>query len=319
MSNDVDLTLLAKELHRGIRRSFPRRKVYSPAPDWIWSSDLIDYNNIKKHNDGYAYLLVCVDVFSKFVRAVPLIDKSARSMVKAFESFDKLPKFVWADKGKEFYNKSLEAFFNQNGVKLYSTYSESKSVIAERFNRTFKNWMQLHFTMSNSWRWINTWEEILNQCNNLVHSTTKVKPIDALKKKESFQTVYNNLYEKYDNTTENLPRNALKVGDFVRVSRDKSIFEKGYDYNWSEEFFKVREVLNTNPITYRLEDFNGDPIEGTFYRFELVKTKLNDLDSVFRIEKVLKEDKKNKRIFVKWKGWPKKFNSWVNKDQATDI
>ena len=183
---------------------------------------MIDYNNIKKHNDGYAYILICVDVFTKFVRAVPIMDKSARSMVSAFSTFDILPKFVWADKGKEFYNKPLQAFFNQNGVKLYSTYSESKSVIAERFNRTFKNWMQLHFTMSNSWRWINTWEEIIRQYNDRVHSTTKVKPKDA-DKKEFLEKVCNNLYRNYDNQAEILPRNTLKVGDYVRVSRDKSL------------------------------------------------------------------------------------------------
>lgn len=325
MSDEKDFHILAQELHKGIRRKFPRRKVYSPMPDWIWSCDLIDYNLLKKENLGFAYLLVCCDVFSKYVRAVPLRNKDAKSMFEAFYSLQyELPKFIWVDQGKEFYNKKLEAFLKFKDVQLYSTYSESKSVIAERFNRTFKNWMARYFTRKNTLSWIEEYKNLINIYNNRKHSTTKAKPKDVVnclrdKNYELFEQVYENLYGDYNNESTKLPRNALKVGDYVRISRLKSIFEKGYDYNWSEEIFRVRELLMTNPVTYKIEDYNGEDIQGTFYRQELVKTTLSDLTNTFRIEKVLKEDKKNKRVLVKWKGWPVKFNSWLPKEALIDI
>ena len=306
-------TQLAKELHRGIRQTFPRRKVYSPAPNWIWSCDLVDYSKIKKENDGYAYILICCDVFSKYVLAVPLLDKSAKSVVKAFETFDTLPKFVWTDKGKEFYNNLFEAYCKENKMSLYSTYSESKSVIAERFNRTLKGWIQLYMTINSTLRWVDELDTMIKQYNDRVHSTIKVKPKDALLK-ENFNKVYEILYKDYEPTSLELPKNALRIGNYVRVSRLKGVFEKGYDTTWSEEVFKVRSVKMTSPVTYEIEDWNNNPIEGSFYRYELLKIKL-DPSAFFRVEKVIKEDKKNKRAFVKFMGWHKKFNAWVSLDE----
>jgi hypothetical protein len=305
----MDFGDLSQELHKGIVRKFDRRRVYSPGPNHIWSCDIIDLNNDKKQNDGYGYLLICVDVFTKFVRAVPLYNKDAMSLLSAFQSFKILPAFVWADKGKEFYNKVLKGYFDSKEIRLYSTYSESKSVIAERFIRTFRNWLQLYLTMKNSLRWIDIWPEIIRQYNDRAHSTTKVKPKDAHLAK-NFEKVYMNLYKDYENVSTRLPKNALKVGDLVRISKDKGIFEKGFDHNWSEELFYIGSVKMTNPITYSLLDYNNEPLEGTFYRQELQKTKIDDIDTHFRVEKILKTDKKNKRVLVKWLGWPSKFNSW---------
>ena len=116
--------------------------------------------------------------------------------------------------------------------------------------------------------------------------------------------------EKFSPKAKHVAKDILKVGDLVRVSRLKGTFEKGYDTNWSEELFTVSKVKMTNPITYNIDDLAKESIEGSFYRQELLKSEVS-LDSAFRIEKVIKTDKKNKRAFVKWKGWPVKFNSWV--------
>ena len=70
------------------------------------------------------------------------------------------------------------------------------------------------------------------------------------------------------------PKNKFKVGDQVRISRVKGTFEKGYEPNFSYEVFTVKEVLDTNPITYKLVDYHDDPIEGSFYTQELLKTKV---------------------------------------------
>ena len=64
----------------------------------------------------------------------------------------------------------------------------------------------------------------------------------------------------------------FKVGDHVRISKYKNIFDEGYTPNWSEEVFTIKEVKNTVPWTYVVSDLNGEEIIGTFHEKELQKT-----------------------------------------------
>ena len=98
----------------------------------------------------------------------------------------------------------------------------------------------------------------------------------------------------------------FKVGDNVRISKYKSIFAKGYTPNWSEEVFIINKIKNTVTWTYAISDLNGEENIGRFYQKELQKT-----NQKFRIEKVLK--RKGDQLYVKWKGYDNRFNSWISK------
>ena len=110
----------------------------------------------------------------------------------------------------------------------------------------------------------------------------------------------------------------LRVGDRVRISRVKGTFEKGFHPNWSVELFTVAEVLETNPVTYRLRDHRGEVIQGSFYEPELQKTKQGD---TYLVEKVLKTRtvKGQKQHLVKWLGYSDKNNSWVDEKDLGGI
>ena len=99
----------------------------------------------------------------------------------------------------------------------------------------------------------------------------------------------------------------FKVGGYVKISKYKNIFAKGYMPNWSEEIFVVSKIKNTVPQTCVISDLNGEEIVGTFYEKELQKTNQQE----FRIEKVIK--KKGDKLYVKWKGYDSSFNSWIDK------
>ena len=121
-----------------------------------------------------------------------------------------------------------------------------------------------------------------------------MKPID----------VTSDSYVQY-NEDSNRKDSKFKVGDYVRISKYKNIFAKGYTPNWSEEVFVVSKIKNTVPWTY--VDLNGEEITGSFYEKELQKTS----QEKFRIEKVLK--RKGDKIFAQWKGYDSRFNSWIDK------
>ena len=100
--------------------------------------------------------------------------------------------------------------------------------------------------------------------------------------------VYKNLYGDLIYSKPKEPK--FSVGDTVRISKYKrKVFDKGYEANWTEEVFKITQILNTLPITYRLADLKGEEIEGSFYEEEMQKTS----QSIFRIEKIIRENFKN--------------------------
>ena len=99
----------------------------------------------------------------------------------------------------------------------------------------------------------------------------------------------------------------FKVGDNVRISKYKNVFAKSYTPKWSEEVFVVKEVQNTVPWTYLINDLTGEEIVGSFYEKELQKADQKE----FRIEKAIK--RKGNKLYVKWKGYDNSFNSWIDK------
>jgi len=149
---------LADELHKPIRRHFQRRRVISHEIDEIWSCDLVEMQEWFKVNNGFRYMLNVVDVFSKFAWSIPLKDKTAETTLNAFKLILKqsgrIPKFIWVDEGKEFYNKLMTEWLKKNNATRYSTHREHKSAVVERFNRTLKTNMWKRYTAENTRNWI---------------------------------------------------------------------------------------------------------------------------------------------------------------------
>ena len=260
-----------------------------------------------KWNKGYRYLLMVIDVFSKFGWIVPLKDKTGETVANAFKKIFKekrIPKFLWTDKGKEFYNKNTKSLLDQHNITLYSTENEEKSFVVERWNRTIKNKMWKQFTKQSSTQYLDMLPEIVDEYNNSYHSSVKMTPVQA-SEKENQGIVYYNLYAKIKPIK---TKAKFKVGDTVRFSKYKrKLFDKGFTPNWTEELFLISKVLNTNPHTYEITDLRGDLISGTFYEQELLKTN----QTKFRIEKVVRKDNKKKSALVKWSGYSNDFNSWI--------
>ena len=143
-------------------------------------------------------------------------------------------------------------------------------------------------------------DELLKNYNSSWHRSVQMSPIAASDVKNTHQ-VFANLYSDEIYKQDKKPK--FRIGDRVRISKYKrKLFDKGFTLNWTEEIFVINKILHTKPV-----DLQGEAVTGSFYEPELQKT----TQEIFRIEKVIRRDKKRKRALVKWRGYPGKFDSWV--------
>ncbi|KAG8235182.1 hypothetical protein J437_LFUL015488 [Ladona fulva] len=265
----------AYTLHKAVRRKFPRNRYHITNIDDLWQCDLIDMRNLKEHNDGYGYLLSVIDTFSKYAWVTPLKLKTGENVKSAFQKIFKKtgrkPINIQTDKGGEFTSRLVKKYFKENGINYYVTQNpDVKASIVERFNRTLKTRMWRYFTEHNTRRYMDVLPKLLNGYNHAFHSSIKMAPADVNEK-----NVYNVWKNLYSTVKDKVTKPKLRVGDMVRLSRIKSVFDKGYESNWTEELFKIRKVINRKPVVYVVEDQRGDEIEGRFYEPELQRVRVS--------------------------------------------
>lgn len=298
----------AYTLHRPARRKFPTNRVIVYFVDQQWQADLVDLKSLQKQNQGYRYILTCIDILSKYAWAIPLKKKRGEDIVTAFRTIfsTRKPNSLQTDQGKEFKNAKFQNFLKQKGVRFFTTYNDTKAFVVERFNRTLKTKMWKYFTQNHTYRYIDVLDQLLKSYNHTFHSSIKRAPVDV--NSENEQDVWFALYEKMENLKKKPC--VFQAGDTVRVSKHKLQFEKGYETNWSEELFVITECIQRHPPVYRIKDLLGEPIQGTFYAQELQKVKPK---TEYEVEKILKKRTKRGQLeyFVTYKGYPKKFNQWI--------
>lgn len=300
---------IVDELFKPARKKFKRRRVVIKGLDDLWNADLAEFGEYTRENRGYKYVLVVIDCFSKYLWTRALKSKTGEEVTRAMSdildnSAGRKPKHLQTDWGREFYNVKFKALMNKHLINHYSTYTVIKSSFAERVIRTLKERIYKAFYLYGTHKWINMLNDITADYNSTVHSTTKLRPIDINKKNEEdvLKSVYNAQLYKHPSSQE-----KFHVGDVVRLSREKNIFVKGYRVRWTTELFKIKKVQFSEPVTYLLEDMEGNPIRGAFYAEEIQLTRSPD---IYLVEKVLR--RKNKKLYVKWLGLGKEHNSWIN-------
>lgn len=298
---------LVNELHREARRNFVRRSTEMRGIDDTLQADLVEMIPYAKKNGNMKYILTVINIFSKKAYARALKNKTGQEVTRAMESIlvslGHPIKNLHVDEGKEFYNAVMKNMLRKRNIKIYSTYSSKKAAIVERFNRTLKNNMWKQFSLRGSFKWIDILQTLVSNYNNTKHRTIKMKPNDVNQHNEMH--ILNTVYSKRQKVQK---RSKFKVGDYVRISKYKHIFSKGYTPNWTTEIFKVKVVQQTNPITYLLIDLRGHDIKGSVYTEELQLAKHPDL---YLVEQIIR--KKGNKVYVKWLGLDNTHNSWIQK------
>ena len=271
-------------LHKQARRHYKRNRVIVGGIDELWQMDLADMQSHAKENDGYRYLLVCIDVFSKYVWVIPLKNKTGPALVTAFKKIlesGRKPQKIQTDEGTEFFNKHFKDLMKSEEIQLYNTYNETKASVVERVIRTLKTRMWRYFTAKRTRRYIDVLQDLVDSYNKSKHRSIQKKPINVTQENE--REVWHTLYGEREEKKKPV-KYKFEIGDQVRISKMKRTFEKGYLPNFSKEIFTVSQQIPRDPPVYKLKDYGQEELSGTFYNEELQKVIKED--DVYEVEKI---------------------------------
>jgi hypothetical protein len=126
------------ELLKPTKRIFKHRSIQTYYKNDLWSADLIDLQKYSVENDNIKYILLIIDIYSRFIWLFPLKNKEGKNVLNDFKNLDTFPSNLWTDLGSEFINKQFKKWCGDNDINLYHTGGESKAVFAERAIRTIK-------------------------------------------------------------------------------------------------------------------------------------------------------------------------------------
>lgn len=229
---------VVREIHRHARKNFPRRKTIIKFRDDLFQIDIADFQQYAKQNRGFKYILFVIDCYSKYLWCKPLKNKSGQVVTKAFQEIlegGRIPNNLQSDLGLEFYNKTFSDLLKRHNINHYSTYSVKKAAIVERSIRTIKSILYRNFSLRGKYKWIDILDSIVEKYNDTKHSTTGYKPKNVTK---------NTNLSVYDHIKIAPIKTKFHVGDFVRISKYRNVFAKGYHPNWTTEIFKIRGSKN---------------------------------------------------------------------------
>ena len=118
-----------------------RNRIVVQGIDHQWQVDLADLNSLSKSNNGYCYILTCIDILSKYAWAFPLKSKTASDVIKIFDKILKngrVPIKLQSDGGCKFNNFTFKKYLKEKGIQYFTSKNETKCSIVKHFNQTLK-------------------------------------------------------------------------------------------------------------------------------------------------------------------------------------
>lgn len=288
----------------------------------MWQSDLVYLPNFISENGGYKYLFCLMEVFSRKLFVKLLKNKDTNSVLEAFSHIHKEiavnPKILYVDKGGEYTNKKFKDYCSANNIKIVFALNDTKAPHIERCQRTLQGILYRMMEENQTKQYLPFIDDAVKLYNSRVNRTTGFSPNDAYLDENS-AAVRENLEKHYIKKVNLRKKPKFKVGDTVRISLKRKVFERGYEPKFSEEVFKIRKVYTNLPQPrYSVTSFDGqEKVQGTFYEREITKAAHQD----YKIEKILKTRKRGKikEHFVKWLGYSDAHNSWVKDSDITQV
>jgi len=242
---------LAYSLHRNRRKIFSRNPIIASGIDNNWQADIGFLTKFKQFNKGFSCFLVVIDVLSKYAWAEPMKSKDGPSTAKAFETIlsqahPRVPEKLQTDKGLEFYNRNFKSLMKKFSIELYSTESDMKAAVAERFVKTLKMLILRYMSAQQTNEWVSKLQDCVSTYNKTIHKTIKMNPSEASKIENEGKVIRNVYGFLWDSDNLKRTKTKFKVGDYVRVSKNDKIFERDMRVIGVKKFTKLQEFRNEN-------------------------------------------------------------------------
>ena len=315
--------------HTSTFLTFPRRRVYASAIDELYDADLAELpGRFPRANQGTKFLLVVVDVLSRYLFVEPLKFKNAENVIRGFDKIFKKSSRVCSrlrtDKGGDFNSIKLSRFLKSRGIIHYFEKTEKKAAFAERAIKEIKLKIYRYINHAGNYKFIHILPKIVKSYNSSYNRIIKTSPDKVTHENEHIvweNTYAGTLMKKYNSTRTH--RYKFKVGDHCRITHERELFHKSFVQSHTEEIFSIHERLKTEPVSYIVKDYKKEVLKGAFYEKELQKVILPDdpEDKVYKIEKVLRRRQVNgqKQVYVKWEGYSKEHNQWISADAVKNF
>lgn len=204
-----------------------------PVPKNNYQMDLMDWHQLSRWNKGYNWMMVNIDVYSRYVMVVPMKRKNDPSVVAAYRKITErmgIPKNLTTDLEPAVVGTKFQALLKRQGTKYWATDPQfsTNTGIVERMNRTIRMYMREYFLTYKTKNWIDHIDTLIRVYNNDRHSRIKAKPIDVWRGKQA------------NNQVINRPPITIKIGDQVRFLRKYEQFVKISDQKvWSKSIYTV--------------------------------------------------------------------------------
>lgn len=255
------------QIHRQVPKQKVFRHILAQLLDEHWQADLIDLPRLEKSNNGYRYILVVIDIFSRFLWTIPLKNKTGGAVAQAFRQLlgeGRYPGILTTDNGKEFLNKDVLRVLKENNIthKVNFPGDHGHLGIVERANKTIKTQLFKYSTATRNDNWFNVINDIVDGYNKTFHSTTKRRPVDVVAGTQ----------RPVGQEQPELVR--IPLGTKVRIIVNQKQFAKGYEARFSRALYNVvqysgnRYVLklgvNLQKRTYKKNELQAvDTVERT--------------------------------------------------------
>ena len=314
----------AYTVHKRFRKAqFRRRQIRVAAKNVRVDCDLIELGDLAYWNDGYRYIMLMIDGFTRFMWAVPLKNKESTSAANALKEVikdnkDFTPLAIYTDAGKEFVGAAFQSVLKKHNIKHRICSSEDfHCPFVERAIRTVKEKLFQAMTTNYSRRWLDFLPMVVSTYNKSFHSSTKTSPEEASMAK-NYLNVLRNITPKPHPPT--ATKYKYKRGDLVRILKSQNqgaLKSKGYLPRYTWELFKISKPANDRSFdknsptpAYILEDLDGNIIEhSVFYEPELSFVHTSQLNQPAPIKKILEE--RGDKVKIWFMGFPEKDAQWV--------
>ena len=276
------------------------------------------------------HVLVAIDIFSRFAHCQPVKSKKGSDVLRALQlvlSGTRKPNMIRTDRGMEFRSKEVNKYLrDQNIHHFYALNTETKANYAERIIKTFKHKLFRYMINHRTQRYIDVLQDVIYSYNHTIHRSFGKTPATITKDSEGESRLQQyllrqpNIKSKKRSKKKARKSYKFKIGQTVRLSHVRSVFDSEYSQKWTGEIFKTHTRFRREGVpVYTLVDWDGERVKGTFYTLELQAVNVY-LSTEYHIEKILKRRVRNKRkeVLVRWLHWPKKYDSWIPEADVKD-